>query len=77
MSTVQERVFHIIAEQLGIAKSDVALETTKDSLGMDSLDDVELVMALEDEFEMEVSNDDVEKWLSAQDVVTYFAERAK
>ena len=77
MSTVQERVLKIVAEQLGIHNTGVTLESSKDSLGMDSLDDIELVMALEDEFEIAVSDDDAEKWVTAQDVVSYFAERAK
>jgi len=77
MSTVQERVIAVIAEQLGQLPSSIQPSTTKDDLCMDSLDDVEAVMALEDEFEREVSDDTAEQWKSIQDVITYFESVTK
>ncbi len=73
MDTVLEKVKEVICEQLGIDDPDtVTLETTFiDDLGADSLDIVELIMALEEEFDMEIPEEEAEKITSVGDVVTY------
>ncbi|EIJ81531.1 acyl carrier protein [Bacillus methanolicus] len=72
MADVLERVTKIIVDRLGVDESQVTLEASfKDDLGADSLDVVELVMELEDEFEMEISDDDAEKIATVGDAVNY------
>ncbi|WP_394232560.1 acyl carrier protein [Niallia oryzisoli] len=72
MAEVLERVTKIIVDRLGVEESQVTLEASfKDDLGADSLDVVELVMELEDEFDMEISDDDAEKIATVGDAVTY------
>ncbi|PPJ40380.1 acyl carrier protein, partial [Pseudoxanthomonas sp. KAs_5_3] len=62
MSDIEQRVKKIVAEQLGVAEVDIKIEYSfGDDLGADSLDTVELVMALEDEFEMEIPDEQAEK----------------
>jgi acyl carrier protein len=62
MSTVEERVKKIVVEQLGVKEEEVTKEASfVDDLGADSLDTVELVMALEEEFETEIPDEDAEK----------------
>lgn len=69
---VEEKVRDIIVEQLGVAPDEVVPEASFiDDLGADSLDIVELVMALEEEFDLEISDDDAEKIQTIQDVVSY------
>lgn len=72
---VFERVKNIIVEQLGVAENTVLLEASfVDDLGADSLDIVELVMALEEEFDMEIPDTDAEKVVTVGDVVDYIKE---
>lgn len=72
---VFERVKSIIVEQLGVAENTVVLEASfVDDLGADSLDIVELVMALEEEFDMEIPDTDAEKVVTVADVVDYIKE---
>jgi acyl carrier protein len=72
MAEVLERVTKIIIDRLGVEESKVTLEASfKDDLGADSLDVVELVMELEDEFDMEISDDDAEKIATVGDAVNY------
>ena len=72
---VFEKVKGIIVEQLGVAEASVAMEASFiDDLGADSLDIVELVMALEEEFDMEIPDSDAEKVVSVGDVVEYIKE---
>jgi len=73
MDTVLEKVKEVISEQLGIDDTDaITTETTFiDDLGADSLDIVELIMALEEEFDMEIPEEEAEKITSVGDVVTY------
>ena len=72
MSSTGERVIDIVAEQLGVDKEKVTPETSfVNDLGADSLDVVELVMELEDEFDMEISDEDAEKITTVGEVVNY------
>ena len=72
-----EKVKDIIVEQLGVVENTVTLEASFiDDLGADSLDIVELVMAIEEEFDMEIPDEDAEKVVSVGDVVEYIKEHA-
>lgn len=72
MAEVLERVTKIIVDRLGVDEAQVTLEASfKDDLGADSLDVVELVMELEDEFNTEISDDDAEKIATVGDAVNY------
>ncbi|ATA59506.1 acyl carrier protein [Geobacillus sp. FSL K6-0789] len=72
MADVLERVTKIIVDRLGVDESQVTLEAKfKDDLGADSLDIVELVMELEDEFNMEISDEEAEKIVTVGDAVNY------
>jgi acyl carrier protein len=72
MESVEQRVRKIVAEQLGVNEADVKNESTfVDDLGADSLDTVELVMALEEEFECEIPDEEAEKITSVQQAVDY------
>jgi len=76
MSNVEERVKKIVAEQLGV-KEDIANEASfVDDLGADSLDTVELVMALEEEFECEIPDDEAEKITTVQQAIDYVTNNA-
>jgi acyl carrier protein len=69
---VEEKVKSIIMEQLGVEEEEVtATASFADDLGADSLDQVELVMALEEEFNIEISDDEAEKIKTVQDAVNY------
>ncbi len=70
--SIQDRVINVIAEQLGVDKSEVTLEASfTDDLGADSLDTVELVMAFEEEFDVEIPDEDAEKMSIVQDAIDY------
>jgi acyl carrier protein len=76
MSNVEERVKKIVAEQLGV-KEDIANDASfVDDLGADSLDTVELVMALEEEFECEIPDDEAEKITTVQQAIDYVTKNA-
>jgi len=76
MASVEERVTDIIIEQLGIAKEEVVPEASFiDDLGADSLDIVELVMAMEETFDIEIPDDDAEKIQRIGDAFGYVKER--
>lgn len=71
MSNIEERVKKIVAEQLGV-KDDITNDSSfVDDLGADSLDTVELVMALEEEFECEISDEEAEKIITVQLAIDY------
>lgn len=70
--TVLERVSKVIIDRLGVEESEVKPEASfRDDLGADSLDVVELVMELEDEFDMEISDEDAEKIATVGDAISY------
>ena len=72
-----EKVKGVIVEQLGVAETSVTMEASFiDDLGADSLDIVELIMALEEEFDMEIPDEDAEKIVSVSDVVDYIKDNA-
>ena len=72
-----DKVKSIIVEQLGVADTAVTMEASFiDDLGADSLDIVELIMALEEEFDMEIPDADAEKIVTVNDVVEYIKENA-
>jgi acyl carrier protein len=72
MSNIQERVKKIIVEQLGVDESEVKNESSfVDDLGADSLDTVELVMALEEEFDIEIPDEEAEKITTVQSAIDY------
>lgn len=72
MATVTERVTKVIVDRLGVDEVEVKPEASfSDDLGADSLDVVELVMELEDEFDMEISDDDAEKIATVGDAISY------
>jgi acyl carrier protein len=76
MSTVEQQVKSIVAEQLGVKQDQVTNEASfVDDLGADSLDTVELVMALEEEFEIEIPDEDAEKITTVQQAIEYVNER--
>ncbi|KAF6686856.1 acyl carrier protein [Pseudomonas sp. EKM23D] len=78
MSDIEQRVKKIVAEQLGIAEADVKNGSSfVDDLGADSLDTVELVMALEDEFEIEIPDEEAEKITQVQLAIDYATAHAK
>ena len=73
--TVDRRVIEIIVEQLGVSEEEVKMEASFiEDLGADSLDLVELIMAMEEEFSIEISDEDAEKIQTVQDVVNYINE---
>ena len=75
---VFEKVKRIIVDQLGVAETSVEMEASFiDDLGADSLDIVELVMALEEEFDMEIPDSDAEKVVTVGDVVEYIKENVQ
>jgi len=72
MSTIEDRVKKIVIEQLGVNEDQVTLEASfVDDLGADSLDTVELVMLLEEEFDTEIPDDEAEKINTVQAAVNY------
>ena len=78
MASVEEKVKHIIVEQLGVDEDEVkATASFVDDLGADSLDVVELVMALEEEFGLEISDEDAEKLTTVEQAIEYIKSHAK
>jgi len=78
MSSVEDQVKAIIAEQLGAKEEEVVNDASfVDDLGADSLDTVELVMALEEEFETEIPDDEAEKITTVQQAIDYITASKK
>jgi acyl carrier protein len=78
MPGVEDKVKQIIVDQLGIEAGDVTPESSfVDDLGADSLDRVELIMALEETFGIEIPDDDAEKIVTVQNAVDYIQKNAK
>ena len=76
MSSMEEQVKSIVAEQLGVKEEEVTNEASfVDELGADSLDTVELVMALEEEFETEIPDEDAEKITTVQEAIDFVTSR--
>jgi acyl carrier protein len=75
---IEERVKEIIVEQLGVSEDEVVPEASFiDDLGADSLDIVELVMAMEEEFDLEIPDEDAEKIQTIQDAINYIKQKAQ
>ncbi|MGE5523984.1 MAG: acyl carrier protein [Rhodospirillaceae bacterium] len=78
MENIEQRVKKIVAEQLGVNEADVKNESSfVNDLGADSLDTVELVMALEEEFETEIPDEEAEKITTVQQAVDYIKAHSK
>jgi acyl carrier protein len=78
MASTEERVKQIIVEQLGVDEAEVTAKASfVDDLGADSLDTVELVMAFEEAFDIEIPDEDAEKIRTVQDAVSYIEQHAK
>jgi acyl carrier protein len=78
MENIEQRVKKIVAEQLGVSEGDVKNESSfVNDLGADSLDTVELVMALEEEFETEIPDEEAEKITTVQQAVDYIQSHTK
>ena len=78
MENVENRVKKIVAEQLGVNEADVKIDSRfVDDLGAESLDTVELVMALEEEFETEIPDEEAEKITTVQQAIDYVTSHKK
>lgn len=76
MSSVADKVKAIIVEQLGVEEDEVTMEASfVENLGADSLDIVELVMALEEEFDLEIPDEDAEKIRTVGEAIKYIQDR--
>ena len=78
MPSPEERINQIVVEQLGVEPSEITLEASfVEDLGADSLDRVELVMAFEEAFGLEIPDEDAEKIVTVRDAVEYIQKHAK
>jgi acyl carrier protein len=76
MSEIEAKVVKIIVEQLGVSQDEVKPEASfVEDLGADSLDLTELIMAMEEEFDIEIADDDAQKILKVKDAVAYIENR--
>ena len=74
----EEKVFEIIAEQLGISREELSKDTSlSDDLGADSLDLFQIIMGLEEEFNIEIPTEDVEGIHTVSDVITYLSDKVE
>ena len=77
-ATIEQKVRNIIADQLGVSEEEIKITSSFiDDLGADSLDIVELVMAMEEEFEVEIPDEEAENIKTVQDAVTYITTHKK
>ncbi len=74
--SVQDKIKNIVADQLEVKIDTLTMETTFEEIDADSLDIVELVMALEEEFELEISDQEIENIKSIGDIVRYIESKA-
>lgn len=75
---IEEKAREIISKQLGVDQNEIKLEASfTDDLGADSLDIVELVMAFEETFQVEIPDDDAEKLSTVKDVVEYISRKVQ
>ena len=75
---IKEKVIKIVSEQMGVEKSEITMDTSfVNDLNADSLDTVELVMALEDEFETEIPDEEAEKITTVQQAIDYVKSHSK
>ncbi|UTW45821.1 acyl carrier protein [bacterium SCSIO 12696] len=75
MSSIEERVIKMVAEQLGVKEDEVKPASSfVEDLGADSLDTVELIMALEEEFDTEIPDEEAEKITTVQQAISYISE---
>jgi len=76
--SIEQRVITIVADQLGVDQSEVTPEASfTDDLGADSLDTVELVMAFEEEFDVEIPDEDAEKMNIVKDAINYLKDKVE
>ncbi len=76
MASIEEKVIDIVADKLGVDRSEVTPEAVfVDDLGADSLDLVELIMAMEEEFGFEIADEEAEKMRAVQDVINFIQAR--
>jgi acyl carrier protein len=77
-ATIEQKVKNIIADQLGVGEDEIKITSSFiEDLGADSLDIVELVMAMEEEFEVEIPDEEAENIKTVQDAVTYITTHKK
>ncbi len=75
---IEKKIKQIISDQLGVPEEEILNESSfVEELGADSLDIVELIMAMEEEFEVEITDEDAEKLLTVQDTLDYIKKRTK
>ncbi len=77
MSTIEERVKKIVIEQLNLKEDTISNDATFEDLGADSLDNVELVMALEQEFDCDIPDEEAEKITSVKQAIDYIEKNLK
>ena len=74
--SIEEKVKELVVEQLGVSAEEVKPESSfVESLGADSLDLTELIMAMEEEFDIEIADDDAQKILKVQDAISYIESK--
>lgn len=72
---VKEKIKNLIADHVGISKKEITCKSTTESLGLDSLDIVELIMGLEEEFNLDIDDNEVENLKSFKEIVGYITDR--
>ncbi|MCC7265089.1 MAG: acyl carrier protein [Candidatus Latescibacteria bacterium] len=78
MASIEQRVKELVVEQLGVSQDQVTSQASfVDDLGADSLDTVELVMAFEEEFGLDIPDEDAEKMSTVADAIKYLEEHSK
>jgi acyl carrier protein len=78
MASIEQRVKELVVEQLGVSQDQVTPQASfVDDLGADSLDTVELVMAFEEEFGLDIPDEDAEKMATVADAIKYLEEHSK